>query len=378
MSLTGKAPRKSGTGSVVVSMASIIVVAAGLKLAAPILVPIALGIFLGILSLPVLNFLDHKLRLPRPLAIFFTVALTLIILGGAGYVISGVIPEFQERGPEYAARLKSQAGEYSESIDRQLRKFDKLGSFFGVEPNNETGQHIPTFQEMFNRYWNTERVVELIGQTAVFERFTALASKFFFVLILMIFVLAESKRWSNKVAHVIKARGPDLRRLQNSSKDIQNYLVLKTGVSLLTGILAWLTCILVGIEFALLWGVLAFVLNFIPVVGSILAAFPPVVLALIMQGIWPAVIVLTAYLIINQGIGNFLEPRLLGQSFGISTVVVILSVVLWGYIWGAAGMFLAVPLTMMVKVMLENDPNYHWLSVLLSSDDAIEKIREEE
>jgi AI-2 transport protein TqsA len=226
---------------------------------------------------------------------------------------------------------------------------------------------IPTFKEMFNRYWDTQRIVALIGQTDIVERFTSLASKSIFVIILMFFFLSESQRFSAKMLQVIRQRGPDLRGFQNSSKDIQNYLLLKTVISLTTGLLAWLGCALMNVEFALLWGLVAFVFNFIPVIGSIVAGIPPVLLALIMQGFWPAVIVLTIYLAINMTLGNVIEPKLMGDSFGISTMVVIFSVLTWGFIWGGAGMFLAVPLTMMVKVILDNTPELRWISTLISS-----------
>ena len=368
MQAEAKKKRQEAGARMLLSAACVVIVIAGLKAAGGICVPVAMGLFLGILSLPILNFLNLKLRVPRHLAIVLTIVIDLLILGAIVYVVSGVIPEFQDKRIEYAEKLRSQAAFYSDQIDRQL---EKLGSFSNIfRHEDEAGEkptEIPSFRELFNRYWDTERIVKLIGQTDVVERFTSLASKSFFVLILMIFVLAESERYANKVLDVIRHRGPDLRRFQNSSRDIQRYLLLKTVISLLTGVLAWLTCSIMEIDFPVLWGLVAFLLNFIPVIGSILAAIPPVALALILQGFWPAMIVLVCYLGINILIGNFLEPKLLGDSFGISTIVVILSVLIWGFIWGPAGMFLAVPLTMMVKVMLDNTDDLRWLSVLISN-----------
>jgi len=148
--------------------------------------------------------------------------------------------------------------------------------------------------------------------------------------------------------------------------EIQKYLGIKTAVSMVTGILAWLVCTIFGIDFPILWGLVAFTFNYIPAIGSLLAAIPPILLALILyDNIWPAVGVLIGYLAINVTLGNFLEPMVLGNRFGISTVVVILSVLFWGYVWGPVGMFLAVPLTMMVKVMLDNSTDLRWLSVMM-------------
>ena len=160
-------------------------------------------------------------------------------------------------------------------------------------------------------------------------------------------------------------RGPDLNRFRSISQDIQKYLGIKTAASAATGILATLTCVLFKIDFPLLWGLVAFLFNYVPAIGSILAGIPPVVLALILHGFWPALGVMACYLIINVSIGNFLEPMLLGERFGISTVIVILSVLFWGFIWGPVGMLLAVPLTMLVKVMLDNSSDLRWISALM-------------
>ena len=181
----------------------------------------------------------------------------------------------------------------------------------------------------------------------------------------MIFVLAESGSYAHKVTEVLKVRGPDLNRFRSISQDIQKYLGIKTAASAATGILATFTCVLFKIDFPLLWGLVAFLFNYVPAIGSILAGIPPVVLGLILHGFWPAVGVMACYLIVNVSIGNFLEPMLLGKRFGISTVIVILSVLFWGFIWGPVGMLLAVPLTMLVKVMLDNSSDLCWISALM-------------
>jgi predicted PurR-regulated permease PerM len=123
-----------------------------------------------------------------------------------------------------------------------------------------------------------------------------------------------------------------------------------------------------GLEFPVLWGLIAFLLNFIPAIGSIVAAIPPALFALIQFGWLQMSFVLLGYLVINMLLGNFIEPMLMGYRFGISTTVVILSVVFWGWLWGSVGMFLAVPLTMMIKVMLDNTEEFRWLSVAMSKE----------
>ena len=396
---------------VLLSMASVVIVVAGLKSAADFFIPVMLGLFLALLSLPILNWLNKR-GLPRPLAVLATVFVDLLILFGIVFLASGVIGEFQERSGVYAKKLRAQASEFSEKMDKQL---ERLGDFWidqdeaaaespATTSAGENGKDVKVVEggsevtmstspaeeinvskgeqgsdvgsgdsafanykvkEVFDLYFDESRVLDFIGKVDVVSRFTAITSKSFFVLIVMIFVLAESHRYAQKVRAVLRVRGPDLSRFQSTSMDIQKYLAIKTAVSFATGILAMISCVIFKVDFPLLWGLVAFLFNYVPAIGSIVAAIPPVLLALILHGFWPAMGVLGCYLLINIVIGNFLEPTLLGGRFGLSTVVVILSVLFWGYVWGPVGMLLAVPLTMVVKVMLDNSSDLRWISAIM-------------
>lgn len=386
------------------SFACVVIIVMGLKAASDLFIPIMLGMFLALLSLPILNWLD-RVGLPRPLAVLATILIDFLILGGIVFLASGVIGDFQEKSKGYAERMRKQAEEFSATIDGKIEKLENFWNRMGLEmQNNEKDEeahqngdvglppdstvsspplgdslepdekglgdltisgNFPTFSEMFSDFFDATRVVEFIGGFDVVSRFTSLASTSFFALIIMIFVLAESGRYAHKVADVLHVKGPDLSRFQNTSQDIQKYLAIKTAVSIATGILAMLTCMIFRVDFPLLWGLVAFLFNYVPAIGSIVAGIPPVLLALILYGFWPAVGVLVCYLVINITIGNFIEPMLLGERFGLSTVIVILSVLVWGYIWGPVGMLLAVPLTMLVKVMLDNSSDFRWISTIM-------------
>ena len=383
--------KKQGAGSgirVLISLACVVLIVTGLKLASSLFIPIMMGLFIALLSMPILNWLD-RLGLPRPLAVLMTVIADLLILGGIVFLASGVIGDFNEKSGEYTERLRRQAEEFSVTMDQQLARLENFWRSSGAVDENgntldtvtlpgelplpNTGEEgvlgaigpTMTFRELFNLYWDSSRVMEMLGGFNVVNRFTSLASQTFFALIVMIFVLAESGSYAHKVTEVLKVRGPDLNRFRSISQDIQKYLGIKTAASAATGILATFTCVLFKIDFPLLWGLVAFLFNYVPAIGSILAGIPPVVLALILHGFWPAVGVMACYLIVNVSIGNFLEPMLLGERFGISTVIVILSVLFWGFIWGPVGMLLAVPLTMLVKVMLDNSSDLCWISALM-------------
>ena len=154
----------------------------------------------------------------------------------------------------------------------------------------------------------------------------------------------------------------------NATRDIQRYLAIKTVISLITGFLAGLLCWAAGLDFFILWGIIAFALNFIPVIGSLIAGVPPTILALLVAGAPNAILVAGGYLLINNFLGNFVEPILVGRRFGISTLVVVISVMFWGWVWGPFGMLLAVPLTMLLKVVLDGSDEFRWIGVAISAE----------
>lgn len=382
--------KQSGSGlRVLLSLASVVVIVMGLKASAALFIPVMLGLFLALLSLPILNWLDAR-ALPRPLAVVATVLIDLLFLFVIVFLLSGVIGDLQSKSTEYAERMRKQAAHFSTTMDRQIARFGSFWSDAGDEIQSETtpapapaitlgsdtdlstvlDASIPTFQDLFERYWDSNRLVAMIGQFDVVSRFTSLASQSIFALIVMIFILAESGRYAHKVRDVLRVKGPDLSLFQNTSRDIQKYLAIKTVASAVTGILAAISCIIFRVDFPLLWGLVAFLFNYVPAIGSIFAAVPPVLLALILHGFWPGVGVMACYLVINFTIGNFLEPIFLGDRFGISTVIVVLSVLFWGFIWGPVGMLLAVPLTMLVKVMLDNNSDLRWISAFMGKGHA--------
>ena len=134
--------------------------------------------------------------------------------------------------------------------------------------------------------------------------------------------------------------------------------------------LAWWLCATMNVPFAFLWGVVAFVLNYIPTIGSIVAAIPPILLALLLGSWGDTFIVAAGYIGINFMIGNGIEPIFLGKQFGIATSVVLLSVLLWGWVWGTAGMFLAVPISVLIKLALENSRDLYWIAAIIDDQES--------
>ena len=154
---------------------------------------------------------------------------------------------------------------------------------------------------------------------------------------------------------------------------VQRFLGLKTLTSLATGVLVGVWTAVVGLEFSVVWGLLAFLLNYIPNIGSIVAAIPAVLLGLVQGGVAYALLIAIGYVVINISIGNFIEPWLLGRTLGLSTLVVFLSLVFWGWMWGSVGMLLSVPLTMIAKILCENTDDLHWIAVMLDNRRGVEE-----
>jgi predicted PurR-regulated permease PerM len=145
-------------------------------------------------------------------------------------------------------------------------------------------------------------------------------------------------------------------------------MFIKANTSLLTGLLVWLWLSFIGVDFAAMWATLAFLLNFVPTIGSIIAAVPAVLLALVQLGLKEALLAMLGYMAINILIGNAVEPRVMGRGLGLSTLVVFLSLVFWGYILGSAGMFLSVPLTMALKIALGANPQTRPVAIMLGPE----------
>jgi AI-2 transport protein TqsA len=188
----------------------------------------------------------------------------------------------------------------------------------------------------------------------------------FIVVIVAIFVLLEGAALPAKVRDLPVFSQDTWDRMQQVAADVRRYMFLKTVMSLLTGVLVALWLLTLGVDFPILLGVLAFALNYIPAIGSIVAALPGILLAFVEFGLGTSLLVSAGYVAINVGVSNGIEPRYLGDGLGLSPLVVILSVLLWGWVLGPMGMLLSVPLTMSVKIALESDDGTRWIAILMS------------
>jgi predicted PurR-regulated permease PerM len=324
-------------------LACLVVVVYGLRFAAPILLPSALALFLAVLSLPVMLFLRHR-GAPSWLAIGITVAVNLSLFGLVLLLASGSLSELQVRLPVYAARLSYLQESWMRGLEARL--------------------DIPLGDYVATDLVNPAAIVDMAG-TAV-GRIAQFVSTTFLVFLISIFMLGEAVAFPDKVRYLFGEGVGQEDRLAKVVGEIQTYLGIKTVISLATGLILGVWCYVLELDFPVLLGMMAFVLNYVPTVGSIIAAVPAVLLSLVLHGSLPhALMVMGGYAVVNILFGNILEPNLMGRRLGLSTLVVILSLLFWGWTWGPLGALLSVPLTVIVKIWLENTQDLKWIAVLL-------------
>jgi len=323
------------------------VVAWGLQFAAPILLPFALALFLSVLTLPILAFLRAR-GLPTVLAVVSAMAVVVVVFVLIGLLASQSAGRLNDVLPAYGRRLGELQTSWVNGINTWLERFELPGA----------SEYLSA--DLFDPSSMVDLVASTLGRAA------SLVSQGFLVFLIMFFILAESTVFPRKLEAIF---GGSLRGEEGMRKvvsEVQTYLGIKTAMSLLTGVLIGLWAWITGLDLPILLGLLAFALNYIPTVGSIIAAIPGVLMSLILFGtVSHALLVAMGYVLVNTIFGNLIEPNLMGRRLGISTLVVIMSLLFWGWTWGPIGALLSVPLTMVVKILLENTRDLRWVAVLL-------------
>ena len=187
------------------------------------------------------------------------------------------------------------------------------------------------------------------------------------ILLMVVFMLLEATIFKYKVRHIFGSKSGGASQVASFSDTVKRYMLIKTGTSLATGIIATIWLMILGVDYPLLWGFLTFLFNYVPTVGSIIAAVPPALLALIQLGLVSSLLSVAGYIVINISIGSILEPRILGHGLGLSSLVVFVSLLFWGWVFGPVGMVLSVPLTMTIKIALSNSESGKWISTLMDA-----------
>ena len=313
-----------------------------LKAAQVVVLPLIIAWLLSYLFAPVVNFLARH-KIPTGVSVL---AVLLILVGFfylIGFFVQTRVMEFISQYDEYAIQLNQIAS-------------DAMGRF-----------NIPeTYFEEFD--WTGQigqRLVVLSGS------FLSIVSTMGMILIFLVFMLLGKPYSQRKIEHAFAdERAVKITEVTSSiTGQISRYLSIKVAISAITAILVYLVLVIMKVDFPVTWAVFTFLLNFIPTVGSVIATVPPVLVALVQfyDNFWPAIIVLILLLVIQQAMGSFIEPKLMGDSLNLSPVVILLSLVFWGWLWGITGALLSVPIAAAIKIVCENIEALKPVSVLMGS-----------
>jgi predicted PurR-regulated permease PerM len=323
-------------GRIVLLLASIVVIGAGIKLAAPLLVPVLVASFIAIVTAPLVMWLCDR-GVPRLLSALSGLMLAVTAGTVLGFSLAAAVATFTDRVPEYAAML---AGK-QQALELWLAGY---------------GIHLEAVYDFSGPTWMLKFATNMAQSAASF------VSQIVLVLLIVAFMLFEATGLREKLGRI--ATPGQIDELSDAAREVNAYLVAKTVMSLLTGVLVFAWCWWCGVDVPVLWGLLAYLLNYIPTVGQIIAAIPAITLALIQVGPGEALIVAAGFGGINLAIGA-MEPRVMGQTLGLSSLVVLVSMVVWGWLLGPVGALVSAPLTMIIKHALAHSDDLRWLADLL-------------
>jgi predicted PurR-regulated permease PerM len=331
-------------GRLLFRLAALVVVVAGLRAAEPILIPMLLAVFLVVLSHPLLDALLRRGMRPS-LAMAATVAAAIAVLTVFALIINGAVSGFLAAAPTYQELLITKAQGWLEAA----RQNATLSRWLSPER------------------FDFSPVVDLAGGIVggTVRGVASFVSLLFMTLVAMVFMLAETLGLPDKMRRAFGEGAETLLHVQNITRSTQRYVAVKTFVSALVGLTVGILTAVLGIEFPVVWAVVAFFMHYIPNFGAFAAALPTILVALAQYGLGRAFLVALGYLVIGSVFGNILEPALLGRRVGLSPLAVLLSLVFWGWVWGPIGMILSVPVTVILKITFEHTERLEWLAILL-------------
>lgn len=328
-----------------VTLASLVIVIAGLKVAAPLIAQFLMALFIAVVSTPSIRWMESK-KIPRAIAILLVLVTILLFVYLVVALVGDSVQSFSANKDIYMAKLTSQ-------LNTLTTWLVSIGiPFEGIEVGT-----------IFEKADVMALVSRLIGGLGV------IFGDFFVIFLSVVFILSEITSFPSKFAHAFSDSQDKMVHVNQILGKIRHYLAIKTAASLLTGFLISILMVIIGVDYPFLWGMLAFLLNYIPNIGSIIAAIPALILALVQLG--PIAVLWTglSFFAVNNLVGNYLEPKFMGKMLGLSAFVVFMSLIFWGWIFGSVGMFLSVPLTMTIKIALETNEKSKWLAIMLGPDE---------
>ncbi|MEM7200700.1 MAG: AI-2E family transporter [Planctomycetota bacterium] len=335
------APPPGRARDLLIMAACVCVIAASLRAAAAFFIPVSVALLVSLTCIPAVRRLERH-GVPSGLAVLFVLLVVIAAVLAVPLVIGASVSHFRSALPDYQAKI----GPLYADVTAWLRGL---------------GWDVPD-EPQVSQWYDTGAFLQFVADTT--GGLVKALSNVVVVLLVMIFTLLESRRLPGKLERAFG--GPAAAAaFEQVIQRTGSYISAKASMSVLTGCMVGLLNAVAGVDFALLWGFVAFAFNFVPNIGSIVAALPAILLAGVDLGVGPAAGVAVGYLVINVSISNGLEPYMMGTRLGLSTLVVFLSVVFWFWMWGPVGMLLSVPLTMVMKIVLEQSDESRPFALLL-------------
>lgn len=322
------------------ALAAAVVVLAGIYFAQTVLVPLLSAAFITAVTAPLVFFLRRR-GVPNGVAMVAGLFVDFVALGVIAVILGVAIAELSGEQERYIARFQEFYAEVTGWLEAKGAHID-----FGAVVDTA----------------NPRDVVGAVGD--LMRRLLGLITQLVLVLLLVAFMLYELETLPKTLEDLFDDH-EDLNAIHLALHDVKAFMRVKAGTSIATGLLAGGLCAVMGVDMAILWGLAAFLLNFIPNVGSVIAAIPPIILALFFQGAGSAAILGLGYITINMVIGNVIEPRLLGRALGLSPLVVFISLLVWAALLGPIGALLSPALTVFAKSWFEHTRDLGWLGKLL-------------
>lgn len=328
--------------------AALVIIIYGINQAQSVVALFLISVFLSLIATPPVLWMERK-RIPSGIAVLIVMAVMITLLLVIGGVVGASLSTFTDALPFYQKRLQEQV--------------------FALKPFLAS-KHILVTDKVLLEYLNPGPVMGLV--VGLLSRMSSVLSDTVLILLTVSFILLEASSFPIKLRSVL---GDPLRAFPQFTtfvNDIKRYIVIKTIINLIAGTIIGLWLYILGVDFPVLWGFVAFLLHYIPNIGSIICAIPAVLLALVQLGPGPAALATAGYLVVGFTVGNVIEPRLMGRRLGLSTLVVFLSLIFWGSVLGPIGVVLCIPFTMTVKFAFESSKSTRWIAVLLGSEKSTE------
>lgn len=322
-------------------LAALVIILAGIHAAVDILVPLLLAAFFAIVLNPLVTWFLRR-GVSRPVAITIVVLVMLVVLSALLGVLVASINEFISMLPQY-----------NKELTRKIYNLQEALPFLNLHFSPE---------RMIQRM-DSERLMAFA--TTLMTGLSGAMASIGLLVITVIFMLFEVRHVPYKLRFALARPQIHIAGLHRALKGVSHYLALKTLISLWTGAIIWLGLVLLDVQFALMWGVLGFLLNYIPNIGSVISAIPPMIQALLFNDVYEFFLVGALFLTVHMVLGNLVEPRMMGHRLGMSTLVVFLSLLFWGWLLGPVGMLLSVPLTSVCKIWMETTKGGSKIAILL-------------